>query len=269
MASVMAVAVEPYLRSRLVRILIQDYTWDLINPRAPEKYREALKELIGTRVISRLVEWKITYEWVDEDKREFLNIRIHVKSYLKNLSTKRHKIDGHSWVVASTDTFDSSYEAWELEIPKGSPTSHLYGSNDLVPYITTLEDGTLSLNQGQLCADKKVKSIRSGRSFQTLKETSMTRREHGYLPLVNSFPTVKQKFTLAGGAIHDLDVNLFIGGRYEGSPIVLRTDPNNPHVMSRTYDRLTLPGQSLLLTWKCKTDDQTDREVDTQIENID
>jgi len=36
----------------------------------------------------------------------------------------------------------------------------------------------------------------------------MTRREHGYLPLVNSFPTVKQKFTLAGGAIHDLDVNL-------------------------------------------------------------
>jgi len=59
----MAVAVEPYLRSRLVRILIQDYTWDLINPRAPEKYREALKELIGTRVISRLVEWKITYEW--------------------------------------------------------------------------------------------------------------------------------------------------------------------------------------------------------------
>jgi len=43
----------------------------LINPRAPEKYREALKELIGTRVISRLVEWKILYEWVDEDKKSF------------------------------------------------------------------------------------------------------------------------------------------------------------------------------------------------------
>lgn len=243
--SVLAVLVDPYLKRRMQHESGWSALFGYLNPNAPEGLREALKDLAVCERYFTNAAWTLTFSWRDE-ARKIIAVTMEVTYTGINIDLKAYRPKGKPWMLASTDDYESEYLRYSLSCPGHIDPVDVRG-NDLVPYTTVQDDGSIYIDTARLAPGR---AIPPGAHFNIVQCARMYRHASGYVPIQHDRYIEKVLLTLTGPALKDLDVRV-THPREEGRRIPaewkrLASSQKNPE--SRNFGRAT-PGQITLVSW--------------------
>ena len=242
---VLALLVDPYLKSRMQQESGWSALFGYLNPNAPEGLREALKDLAVCQRYYTRAAWKITFEWHDQVKR-VLAVTMEVTYTGINIDLKPYRPHGKPWVLASTDGYQSEYIQYSLSCPGHIEPVDVRG--DALRAQTVIQnDGSIFIEPAKLAAGR---AIPPGARFEVVRSARMYRHVSGYVPLQHDRYIESVPMTLEGEALEDLDVRV-THPREEGRQVPaewkrLASSPKKSE--SRAFGRAT-PGQITLVSW--------------------
>ena len=238
---VIAIIVEPYMRRNFLTEVGGNTIWELVNPKAPEEYRTAMATLLARRQYYRRREWDLIFDWEDRN-RGVLKVEASVLTFGYNAGAKAYGFTQPVW-IDSCHGYESTYTYFMLQ----SDQSRLFvekRQRDLQHFMTVDQDGTRLLDLPALLGGTTVSAETS---FTTRLTGVMYRLSNGYLPLVQTQPTLEHIVKIKGNALPDLTFRMLAprGGTVQETARTRAQQEITFHVQS-----VMMPGQVVLLSWK-------------------
>jgi hypothetical protein len=258
-AGILALLVDPLVKSRLATGVGYDLWWALFSRDAPTEFRSAFEKLARVKQYYRTCSWTITLDW-DEEERGNVKVRLRVRAAAVNLERTGFKPTTKRWVLSSLAGRTTTYDYWSIETPDGSIYVEL--QKDVLQDLVTLSpDGILTLHEDRISGV----SIPFGSAYLTERRATMYRTNDDAVPLVASVPTLAQELVLRGNALPGLEFELYHTG---GMELVWEETSTGSKAEKRcTLPYVAFPGQAMILSWRlCElgTDNANDGPQQTE-----
>lgn len=239
---VIAVIVEPYMRRTFLSEVGGDTIWQILNPHSPPDYRTAMVKLLGHEQYYSSREWTLNFDWEDESKG-VLRIDATVFTFARNCSEKSFPLDRPMWILDSCEGYTSSYLNFCINI--SDIRKREQRTSDQIRGVTTVnDDGSSHVDVSALVGGLTIPS----HTDYTIESTAvMYRHSNGYLPIVQSLPTLRQEFKITGRAADSLEIRL-LAPKVPSVQETLR--PRDGGERQIKLDAVMSPGQVMLFSWK-------------------
>jgi hypothetical protein len=200
-AVVVSLAVEPRLLRFFGEEIASQTFWSSFYSRAPDGYREAIKELASAERFAVHTQWWLTFDWVDEE-RAAIKASATCNNLAENRGARSHNLQPTAFAYESIfPELPATYNAYEVTC------------QDSEFYIDLIKDGLVRIehaDDGRLMVLPRPEraepffSVPSGQRY-TVKTTATTYfGPTGYVPLIMVSPTLKCTLQLSGTALPDL-----------------------------------------------------------------
>lgn len=244
-ATFLALLVDPVAQIRFARRWGRDLFWAIFNPQAPDKFRDALKELAAPKGYFRKCAYSFTLDWAD-GSHEVLNVRLHVTVEATVLDPAGFSPsivvralmchDGSPsryvhWAFRGEDVQSAEFDESELNT-KGIQVQSLSGHTDL--------------HQENL---KYKGVVPQGKTYVVDRTILMTRWKFDHLPVYQANVTLEQLVIVRGSAVPDLNCSVY----QLAGPEMDREDVTRPDGKMELWFHLpvvSFPGQTSVLEWK-------------------
>ena len=246
-AIVVALAVEPRLLRYFGDELATQTFWSSFYSRAPEPYREAVKELASAEQFSVAINWDIELNWAD-DQMTIIEMLIDCTNHVEHRGSKPHGLQPRTFV------YESVSPAYVTKVR--SYTSICQGA---AFYSDLIKDGIAKIEQardGRLliipARDRQPPYFYVPPNGRYTVITNLTTYvgEAGHFPLVVTRPTLDFTMRLRGTALTDLYLSILHPGR--GSIATVTEGPGK-----ELYEKgriqvggVFITGQAVMLSWK-------------------
>ncbi|HEY7416680.1 MAG TPA: hypothetical protein VH593_15940 [Ktedonobacteraceae bacterium] len=245
-AIVVALVVEPRLLSHFGEELASRTFWTSFYSRAPEKYREAIKELASADQFAIAAHWAVAFDWLDGDKT-ILKLSAESIIHYENRGGKSHPFRVRAFI------YDSPFPKLAAEI---SFYSIICQGTEL--YIDPIQEGLVKVERGRdgrlmmLPADESTSAhleVLPGLRYTIVRKAFTYVSAIGHFPLVMTAPTLSFTIGLSGNALPDLYLSIVnpssgtVGG--QNSDIGNKLRDMSPISVSG----VCLTGQAVLLSW--------------------
>lgn len=244
-AVVLALLVDPVAQIRFARRWGRDVFWAIFNPRAPDKFRNALKDLAAPKGYFRMSTYRFTLDWADE-AHDLLNVKLQVTVEATVLDPAGFNPSIIVRALMCHDGSPSRYVHWAF---RGEDVQSAEFDEDELsaPGIQVQSSsGHTDLHQEKL----KYKGIvPQGKTYVVDRTILMTRWKVDYLPVYQANVTLEQLVIVRGGAVPDLHCSVF----QLAGPEMLREEETRPDGKMEIWYRLpsvSFPGQTSILEWK-------------------
>lgn len=216
-AGVVALVVDPFIKTRFAKKIGKEMFWVLTNENAPESQRRLVENLAGAKFFYNNSNWTIQAEWADR-KKGIISLLTTVDSNCSNYDPRGYVPNTCAYVLASTDDYKSEYLDFKLS---GKSTIHLYdhSSPPISKYIDPLDDGSLRLNEKRIVEDFIDSNELPSDGTSISRTTKTYRHARGFFLMSNRTALQKQSFTLNGDAADDLDFSVTLIGTGEVFPL--------------------------------------------------
>jgi hypothetical protein len=246
-ATVLALLVDPVAQIRFARQWGRDVFWAIFNPRAPDRFRDALKDLAAPKGYFRVCTYRFTMDWVPGSD-DVLNVRLDltVEATVLDPAGFSPSIvvralmchDGSParyvhWAFRGEDVQSGEFDESELKadgIQEQSPSGH-----------TNLYQAHLNFKG----------LVPQGKTYVVDRTVLMTRWKYDYLPFWQGNVVLEQLVIVRGDAVSDLNFSVF----QLAGPEMQREEVLRPDGKTEIWFRLpvvSFPGQSSVLEWKPK-----------------
>jgi hypothetical protein len=198
---VVALAVEPRLLQHFGEELASQTFWTSFYSRAPEEYREAIRELAAATQFAVAINWKVTLDWGDDDQTV---IRLHseVTSYRENRSQKPFGYMPRSHIYESLlSPHKASID--ELLVVCESATFYGHPIRDGFCRVTHDPDGRLVVRPAKESGPAYF-TVPAGARYTALSKATTYVGDLGYAPLIITTPALSLTIELCGSALPDL-----------------------------------------------------------------
>jgi hypothetical protein len=256
------ILVDHITRHKLSRETGEEWLWALLGEDTPAPLRERAKEVISHGQAHLSVSVRCRLDWVEDQDRKALRMRIRVLTDGINHSRSDPYIpDGPAWAMTSVEGFETSYRKWafevgdphgakavrRLEADDGALRTH---SHDRPPSNDTFEpDGSIFLYQRELIEELSKDMERIDRAagprerFRLERELELFLDPTDFFPCFILVPTVKLNFRFEGDACRDLAIKARAGG----TQLEQQTDDSGVKLFEPKA--ALLPGHVVILSW--------------------
>jgi hypothetical protein len=247
-ALVVALVVEPYLRTRFMLETQEDVLWGLLNPRADVRYRQAIQAIAGVKHYFEHTEWLVSFDWEDVTQR-ILKVTLEARN--DGLAVEEYVPDRQLWAIGSTAGYESAYLHWSLTVlnVQAWASDHTFDREQLIErgFAQVDSNGMVFVDESKIANGR---SIPADTRYRSVKKFSMSRHDVGYLPLAHTRPCLSDEIVLNGSALGDLEVSFFSPESRNGevSPVEARLDGKSG-LLYRSGG-IALPGGVLLVSWR-------------------
>jgi hypothetical protein len=204
-AVVVSLAVEPRLLRYFGEELASQTFWASFYSRAPEAYREAIKELASADQFQVATDWTATLDWADENK-SIIKLTITSTSHRENRSSKSHACKALNSVYQSRfPGRDAEYLRYSLTCPGDNYDVDLIREGRVK--VGDGSDGRLMM-VGAEGPDSSYYDVPAGMRY-TIKVEAVTYVDPmDHFPFVIVRPTLKFTIQLKGNALDDLFLSI-------------------------------------------------------------
>ena len=244
-ATILALLVDPVAQIRFARQWGRDMFWAIFNPRAPDRFRDALKDLTAPKGYFRLCTYRFTMDWA-QDSDDVLNVRLDLTleatvldpaGFNPNIVVRSLMCHDGSpsryvrWAFRGEEVQPGEFDESELNvhgIQEQSPSGHTDLYQERLPYKA---------------------SVPEGKTYVIERTVLMSRWKWDFMPFWQGNVVLEQLVILRGDAISDLEFSVF----QLAGPEMQREDVPRPDGKKEVWFRLpvvSFPGQSSVLEWK-------------------
>jgi hypothetical protein len=246
-AAVLALLVDPVAQIRFARRWGRDIFWAIFNPRAPESFRDALKDLAAPKGYLRACTYRFTMDWAS-DSKDVLNVRLDVTIEATVLDPSGFKPDVIVRALMCHDGAASRYVHWAF---RGEDVKSAEFDEDELKFEGVQEQsfsGHTMLHQERLRFNGLVPQ---DKTYVIDRSLLMTRWKCDYMPFWQGNVVLEQLVIVRGNALQDLNFSVFqLAGPQMEKEEVVRPDGKTELLFSLPH--VSFPGQSSVLEWKPK-----------------
>ncbi len=246
-ATVLALLVDPVAQIRFARRWGRDIFWAIFNPRAPETFRDALKDLAAPKGYFRACTYRFTMDWAEASK-DVLYVRLDVTLEATVLDPAGFNPNVVVRALMCHDGSPSRYVHWALrgeDVPSAEfVESELQaaGIQDQSP------SGHTRLHQESL---KYTGTVPQGKTYVVDRTLLMTRWACDYMPFWQGNVVLEQLVVVRGNAVLDLNFTVFQLAGPEMSKEEVKRPDGKTEIWFRLHE-VSFPGQSSVLEWRPK-----------------
>jgi hypothetical protein len=203
-AIIVAVVVEPRLLRHFGEQISSNTFWTSFYSRAPERYREAVKELAAAEQFNVAADWHVCLEWANTQK-SVIKLTIDFIQHRLNRSPKQQTPGIKTFIYeSSVDSFAAEFIAAALICQSTASYIDLMTSG----YVETTRalDGRLLLDPSKSFSGSV--QIPPGEGYTFIVTARTYARATGYLPLVVVIPALEFKIRFSGNALDDLYLSI-------------------------------------------------------------
>jgi hypothetical protein len=248
-ALVVAVVVSLVVEPRLLRYFGEELSsqtfWASFYSRAPDAYREAIKELAATTDFAHAFNFSISVDWADEEKT-VIKMLCEWTEHRENRGPKPLPVEISAFVP------ESCFQGYEARF-----TSCIIACQELALYANLMDAGILKVIQGN---DGRVTMALDGSRascFQIPPGDRYTKTASavtyfspmGFMPFVSVGPTLEFSIQLRGAALPDLYFSI-VHPRQGTSPVLEGTGSDLAAKGVMRIGGVFIEGQSVVLSWK-------------------
>ncbi len=203
-ALVVAVVVSLVVEPRLLRYFGEELSsqtfWSSFYSRAPDNYREAIKELAATTDFAHAFNFTISFDWADEEKT-VIELMCEWVEHRENRGPKPLPLKINAFVP------ESHFQGYEARF-----TSCVVACEELALYEDLMNSGVLKVIQGEdgrltMVQDESRAPFRqvppNGRYTKVASAITYF-GAMGFMPFMSVGPTLEFKINLCGSALPDL-----------------------------------------------------------------
>jgi len=246
-AVVVALAVEPRLLRYFGNEVVSQTFWNAFYSRAPEAYKEAIKELAGADKFAEHARWNVTLDWANEE-RSVVRLTVDYTNFLKNYSSKPHGLQPYTFA------YDSPFSDFPTEV-------HHYQTicQDSAFDTDLIKDGYAQISHapdGRLLLTPKSDSqppyfrVPAGQRYTIKTKVTTYAGTSGHFPLAVVRPTLQFTVQLEGAALPNLYLSLVNPGSGSVRPVVEGSGNEMAGKGAILVPGVFLTGQAVLLSWK-------------------
>lgn len=205
---VVALAVEPRLLQHFGEELASQTFWTSFYSRAPEGYREAIRELAAATQFSIALNWKVTFDWAN-DTRDAICLCSEVTNYRENRDSKPYILKPQSYIYESLlPSYKASID--ELLILCEGATFHGHPIRDGFSQVEHYPDGRLIAQPINKTAP--YFKAPAGMRYTIFSKATTYTGALGYAPLIVRTPTLSLTIEFGGNALPDLWISVLHPG---------------------------------------------------------
>jgi len=243
-ATVLALLVDPVAQIRFARQWGRDVFWAIFNPRAPDKFRDALKDLAAPKGYFRMCTYSFTMDWADAS-RDVLDVSLHVTVEATVLDPAGFNPCTVVRALMCHDGRSSRYVHWAF---RGEEVqSAEFDESELSAHGIQIQSssGHTDFHQERL---KYKGVVPQGKTYVVDRTALMTRSKFDYLPVYQSNVALEQLVIVRGTAVPDLHCSVF----QLAGPEMIREEVTRPDGKMEIWFHLpvvSFPGQASILEW--------------------
>src|SRR6266702_3027596 len=200
-AAVLALLVDPVAQIRFARQWGRDIFWAIFNPKAPDKFRDALKDLAAPKGYFRVCTYRFTMDWA-HGSNDVLNVRLDLTVEATVLDPAGFNPSIVVRALMCHDGSPSRYVHWAFrgeDVQAGEfDESELKadGVQEQAP------SGHTNLHQEHL---NYKDSVPQGKTYVVDRTVLMTRWKWDYMPFWQGNVVLEQLVIVRGDAVSDLN----------------------------------------------------------------
>jgi hypothetical protein len=244
-ATFLALLVDPVAQIRFARRWGRDLFWAIFNPLAPDKFRDALKELAAPKGYFRICTYRFTMDWAD-GSHDVLNVRLHVTVEATVLDPAGFNPSIVVRALMCHDGSPSRYVHWAF---RGEDVrSAEFDESELSAQGIQVQSlsGHTDLHQEKLNYKGVVPQ---GKTYVVDRTILMERWKFDYLPVYQANVTLEQLVIVRGSAVSDLNCSVY----QLAGPEMTREEVIRPDGKMEIWFHLpvvSFPGQASILEWR-------------------
>jgi hypothetical protein len=245
-AIVVALAVEPRLLSHFGEELASRTFWTSFYSQAPEKYREAVRDLASAHQFTIAAHWALTFDWLDGDKT-ILKLTSESINHRENRGGKPYPLR-IGWFI-----YDSPFPKLTAGI-----ISYTVVCQGAEYYVNPIQDGLAEVQRGEdgrlmiLPVEESAASffrVPPGLRYTVATKASTHVPAVGHYPLVMTAPTLSFIIQFSGNALPDLHLSIVKPHLGTVKSLVSGTGSNLQEMGPISSEEVCLTGQAILLSW--------------------
>jgi hypothetical protein len=244
-AVVVSLAVEPRLLRFFGEEIASQTFWSSFYSRAPDSYREAIKELASAERFTIYIEWRLVFDWVDDEK---LKIKLSVTSnnHAENRGSRPQGLQPRLFVYESMfPELPTKFDGYTTVCEASAFSSDLIRDESV--RIEHAEDGRLMV---LAASEHPYFYVPPGQRYTTMTAATTYVGPTGHFPLVMVNPTLRCTVRLSGTALPELYLSIMHPDL--GSVATLVEGPGRELSAKADIDvgAVSITGQAILLSWK-------------------
>jgi hypothetical protein len=246
-ATVLALLVDPVAQIRFARQWGRDIFWAIFNPRAPDRFRDALKDLAAPKGYFRVCTYRFTMDWA-QGSDDVLNVRLDLTVEATVLDPAGFNPSIVVRALMCHDGSPSRYVHWAFrgeDVQSGEFDESELKADGIQEQAPS---GHTNLHQAHLNYKGLVPQ---GKTYVVDRTILMTRWKCDYMPFWQGNVVLEQLVIVRGNAVSDLSFSVF----QLAGPEMRREEVLRPDGKTEIWFRLPIvsfPGQSSILEWKPK-----------------
>jgi len=246
-AVVVALAVEPRLLRYFGNEIVSQTFWNAFYSRAPEAYKEAIKELASADKFADHARWKISLDWANEE-RSVISLTVDYTNFLKNYSSKPHALQPYAFVYDSLfSDFPTEVHHYQTICQDSAFDSDLI--KDGYAQVSHAPDGRLLLTP-KSDSQQPYFRVPAGQRYTIKTKVTTYTGASGHFPLAVVRPTLQFTVQLEGAALSDIYLSLVNPGSGSVRPVVEGAGKDMAKKGVIPVPGVFLTGQAVLLSWK-------------------
>lgn len=245
-AVVVSLAVEPRLLRQFGEELASQTFWTSFYSRAPEEYREGIKELASATQFTVAIHWHWTLDWADDDKT-IIKLSAESVNHRENRGSKPFPLNPRTFV------YEPPFPSLEAEI-----VSYSVVCQGAAFYANPIKDGLAKTERGKdgrLMIVPSVDQATAGFRVPTgLRYTFFTKAvtyvpSVGHYPFFITTPALSLTVSLSGNALPDLYLSILHPGLDAVMSHIEGTGPDLQAMGSIQVSEVSMTGQAILFSW--------------------
>ncbi|WP_328623156.1 hypothetical protein [Streptomyces sp. NBC_00354] len=233
-AYLVAVVVEPYMRSWYASQTATELWWAVQRKNVPDEMRHAITSLAKSKEFYRRTTWKMRFDRTDDGQ---LEVELEVNSTGTSIDEPVHP-DVGLWLMSSSSKYKARHIAWRLEIP-----------DDDASWVID-EDDFLRIDSGELEVSSLYPDdvkVPAGKTYTT-KKLVRVYPAGDWLPLRTRCMTGRFFYDISGPAADGLEFSVKHPDGTTATDSFKNTGKKNISFESPAGS-FTLPGHVSLVSW--------------------